>query len=544
MGDPLDATGELGPLGVAESGLDRRSEVRQRHHTGGGEHEEDDQESHWASEPNHDGAIRWHAPAPVASHGETSNGAPSGAVGRWVPGRVMARSDVVVAWFRRDLRLSDNPALADAVGAAEHVVPLFVHDPVLRRHAGPARQAHLLACLAELDRALDGGLVQRCGRPATVVRDVAQEVEADAVYVAEDFGPYGVLRDAQVESSLDADGRRLERVGSPYAVPPATVLTVSASPYRVFTPFSRAWRAHGWADPVARPTRLSVIGGVSSDAVPDAPPVDADLPDAGEAAAHRRLDRFLAGPIEDYATDRDRPDRPGTSHLSVDLKYGTIHPRQVLARLGRGEGPHTFETELCWRDFYADVLHHRPDSAWQEYDRSMSSIHWDTGRRADDRFDAWAHGQTGYPIVDAGMRQLLATGWMHNRLRMVTASFLVKDLHLDWRRGARWFLDHLVDGDLASNNHGWQWVAGCGTDAAPFFRVFNPTTQGRRFDPDGDYVRRWVPELAGVDGRAVHEPWKAAGDDTLFDGPTSRYPDRIVDHAHEREEALARYQRR
>jgi deoxyribodipyrimidine photo-lyase len=272
--------------------------------------------------------------------------------------------------------------------------------------------------------------------------------------------------------------------------------------------------------------------------------VAAALPETGEVAAHRRLDRFLDGGVDRYAEDRDRPDRDGTSRLSVDLKYGTLHPRQLLSRLGAGDGPRTFETELCWREFYADVLHHRPDSAWQDYDRSMRSIPWDTGKRSDERFDAWAHGRTGYPIVDAGMRQLLGEGWMHNRVRMLTASFLVKDLHLDWRRGAAWFLDHLVDGDLASNNHGWQWVAGCGTDAAPYVRVFNPVTQGRRFDPDGAYVRRWVPELAGIEGKAVHEPWKQRGDAGLLGASASDYPDRIVDHATEREEALARYGRR
>ena len=204
----------------------------------------------------------------------------------------------------------------------------------------------------------------------------------------------------------------------------------------------------------------------------------------------------------------------------------------------------TFASELCRRDFYADVLFHRPESARRNYATAMDGLEWDTGPRADERFEAWCQGRTGYPIVDAGMRQLLAEGWVHNRVRMIVASFLVKDLHIDWRRGAAWFLHHLVDGDLASNQHGWQWTAGTGTDAAPFFRVFNPTAQGQRFDPEGDYVRRYVPELRGVAGGAVHQPRKLPADDLFSASPAPDYPAPIVDHRVEREEALARYQRR
>ena len=222
--------------------------------------------------------------------------------------------------------------------------------------------------------------------------------------------------------------------------------------------------------------------------------------------------------------------------LSPDLKWGSIHPRQILARLGRSRAEQTFATELCWRDFYADVLFHRPESARHSMDDAVGAMPWDRGTDADELFETWAAGRTGFPIVDAGMRQLLAEGWMHNRVRMITASFLVKDLHLDWQRGARWFMQHLVDGDLASNQHGWQWTAGTGTDAAPFFRIFNPTTQGERFDPDGTYVRRWVPELADVPAKWIHRPADAP------DGPPSGYPPPIVDHAEERAESLRRYE--
>lgn len=455
---------------------------------------------------------------------------------------------VGIVWFRRDLRLADNPALRAAADAHDRLVALFVHDPALAGPSGANRLAFLHASLDALDGALDGLLVERHGDPASVVPRLAAEVEADAVYVAEDFGPYGVRRDDAVEAALVGDGRTLERVGSPYAVPPGTLFTKGGGPFRVFTPFSRAWRSHGWDEPIAAPRTalwLDGVEGADGRARPATPAPDATdgLPAAGEAAAHHLLDAFLQERVDAYHEDRDRPDRPGTSRLSPHLKYGTIHPRQLLARLGRSQGAATWEGELCWRDFYADVLFHRPDSARRNYVDTLDGLTWDTGRVADQRFAAWSAGRTGYPIVDAGMRQLLAEGWMHNRVRMITASFLVKDLHLDWRRGAAWFLQHLVDGDLASNHHGWQWTAGTGTDAAPFFRIFNPTAQGLRFDPQGDYVRTYVPELRAIGGKAVHEPWKLRSDD-LFGPGALDYPDPIVDHATERAEALARFGRR
>jgi deoxyribodipyrimidine photo-lyase len=230
--------------------------------------------------------------------------------------------------------------------------------------------------------------------------------------------------------------------------------------------------------------------------------------------------------------------------MSVYLKYGQIHPRTMLADLAaerpgsepRSESLDTYRTELAWREFYADVLHQRPDSARENYDRKFDHLPWEGDAAAKRRFEAWCEGRTGYPVVDAGMRQLLAEGWMHNRVRMIVASFLVKDLHLPWWWGARHFMHHLVDGDLASNQHGWQWTAGSGTDASPYYRIFNPTTQGERFDPDGGYVRRYVPELRGVEGKAAHQPWK------LPDGVPEGYPDPMVDHATERKDALARYE--
>jgi deoxyribodipyrimidine photo-lyase len=444
-----------------------------------------------------------------------------------------------VMWFRRDLRLSDNPALvaaASEAGASGEVVALFCLDDRLWGTSGAPRRAFLAGCLADLDEHIDGSLLVRRGEPADVVAAVAREVEAATVHVAADFGPYGRQRDETVARALSADGRELVRTGSPYAVAPGTIRNRSGEPYKVFTPFSKAWRAHGWDEPVRAPGRVRWAGGLGGDGPPEAPEVDARLPEPGEGAGRRAARRFRDGDLERYDEVRDRPDLDATSRLSPYLRWGCIHPRQLLSELGRSGAEQTFATELCWREFYADVLWHRPDTVHRALNPAMRAMATDTGPGADDAFEAWCEGRTGYPIVDAGMRQLRAEGWVHNRVRMLVASFLVKDLHVDWARGARWFMAHLVDGDLASNHHGWQWVAGTGTDAAPWFRVFNPVTQGERFDPEGAYVRRWVPELAGVPDRFVHRPWEDPG------GLPAGYPEPVVDHAEERAEALRRYE--
>ncbi len=419
------------------------------------------------------------------------------------------------------------------------MLPLFVLDPRLVDPAGAPRLAFLYRCLRDLDKSLDGRLVVRTGDPATVVPRVAAEVGATTAFTTADFGPYGRERDERVEAALAGEGRRLERVGSPYAVEPGVLATGTGGPFKVFTPYYRAWKDHGCAAPLRLPRRPDLkprwADGVRSEAVPADPAVDADLPPAGEVAARHRLDAFRDNDLAAYDKGRDLPGTDSTSRLSPYLKWGCIHPRQVLAGLGRSRGEETFRTEVAWRDFYADVLWHRPESAGQSLRPEMTRMRVDSGKLAEERFSAWTAGCTGYPLVDAGMRQLLGEAWMHNRVRMVVASFLVKDLHIDWSRGARWFLQHLVDGDLASNNHGWQWVAGTGTDPAPYFRVFNPVTQSTEHDPDGTYIRRWVPELASVDAKGIHEPWK------LADGLRPGYPVRIVDHAAERRAALSRY---
>jgi deoxyribodipyrimidine photo-lyase len=275
----------------------------------------------------------------------------------------------------------------------------------------------------------------------------------------------------------------------------------------------------------------------AGDAVPADPPLPAGLtlPEVGEAAAGTAWAKYRDDGLDGYESHRNRPDLDATSRMSVHLKWGTIHPRTLLADLGPQH--ETYRKELAWREFYADVLFHRPDSAREYYRPELKSLQYASGAGAHERFESWAAGRTGYPIVDAGMRQLLAEGWMHNRVRMIVASFLVKDLHLEWTVGARYFMTHLIDGDLASNNHGWQWVAGSGTDAAPYFRIFNPTLQGKKFDPSGDYIRRYVPELAHLSGAAIHEP----GTDP--NGAPADYPEPIVDHFAERDATLADYQR-
>jgi deoxyribodipyrimidine photo-lyase len=445
-----------------------------------------------------------------------------------------------VLWLRRDLRLSDHPALLAASDDAP-VVPLFVIDPRLWEPAGPPRRAWLIRSLNALDAALEGRLVIRTGDPVAVVPAVAAEADATKVHVSADAGPYGRARDDAVATALQSAGRTLARTGSPYAVGPGTITNGTGQPYKVFTPFFKTWLQHGWPAPEAAPRGIRWAPGVDGEQLPAEPDLGAlVLPEAGEQAALDRWDAFVQDDLACYGERRDLPAVNGTSVMSAHLKYGEIHPRTLLATLGRhrSKGAQIYRSELAWREFYADVLWHRPESAREYLRPEYAQMRYADPNRsaaAREHLKAWQDGRTGFPFVDAGMRQLLTEGWMHNRVRMVVASFLVKDLHLEWQLGARHFMRWLRDGDLASNNHGWQWAAGSGTDAAPYFRVFNPVSQGLTFDPDGSYVRRYVPELRHLRGKDAHQPWECP------DGYTEKYPERIVDHSAERAEALDRF---
>jgi deoxyribodipyrimidine photo-lyase len=444
-----------------------------------------------------------------------------------------------IVWFRRDLRVGDQPTFLAAAESGADALGVFVLDDALLTPSGPVRRTYLYRSLRALDEQLDGRLLVVRGDPVDVLPRLASAVGAAAVHVAADFGPYGARRDQAVADALGEV--ELVRTGSPYAVAPGRVTKADGTAYRVFTPFRRAWSDHGWRGPASTDASTvrwldpsDVAGRVR---IPTDEKTGAELPPAGEAAALETWREFLDGPVDGYGDGRDRPDRPATSRMSVYLRWGQIHPRTMLADLARRRSGSvdTYRSELAWREFYADVLHRRPDSARRNYDRKFDKLPVEDGAAARRSFEMWREGRTGYPIVDAGMRQLLAEGWMHNRVRMIVASFLVKDLHLPWWWGARHFMRQLVDGDLASNQHGWQWTAGCGTDAAPYYRIFNPITQGERFDPDGEYVRRYVPELREVPGKKAHQPW------ALPDGVPDGYPEPMVDHAVERKDALARY---
>lgn len=444
-------------------------------------------------------------------------------------------------WLRRDLRRADLPALGAADAASGGVAVVFVVDPEFFDPAGSVRQAWLARTLLALRQAYEGRLCVRHGDPVDVIPALATELRATSVHVSTETEPAGAARDARVRDQLVRRDIEWVETGSPYAVTPGRLRSGGGGGFQVFTPFSRAWREHPWRAPAEEPAglRLLRVGGdedvwqmlAGAAEAPGLPP----LPEAGEDAARRRWAHFLDHGLADYAENRDRPDLDGTSMLSPYLALGVVHPRSLLADLvaRSGDGATTFATELAWREFYGDVLLHHPESVSEDLRPQLRGLAYDADPAL---LAAWQQGRTGYPLVDAGMRQLLATGWMHNRVRMITASFLTKDLHQWWPAGAQWFDQHLLDADVASNTHGWQWTAGTGTDASPYFRVFNPVLQGKKFDPRGDYVRRWVPELRHLAGPLAHEPWRSPA------GSLHGYPDRIVDHAEERKVALARYQ--
>lgn len=460
-------------------------------------------------------------------------------------------------WVRRDLRLADNQALAAALAASDSIIPVFVLDPRLlgSPYVGPQRIAYLFAGLRSLDqdlRQLGSRLFIRSGDPVKELAALAAESGAAAIFAEEDISPYARRRDARVKDALP-----LTLTVGLTVHPPDLIRKKDGHPYTVYTPFSKVWKALPGPqeiDLLSKPTALNTPAGLSTLPLPDEPALSEQIffrP--GEAEASRRLERFTAGDdpaIFEYDERRNWPDVGGTSGLSPYIRFGMLSMRKAVIAAGQAmalapdqrsrKGAATWLNELIWREFYLSILYHFPHVRRSSFRPQYDAIAWENDPQA---FEAWRQGRTGYPIVDAAMRQLLQSGWMHNRTRMITASFLVKDLLIDWRWGERWFMQQLIDGDPASNNGGWQWTAGTGTDAAPYFRVFNPILQSQKFDPHGFYIRRWLPELADVPGKYIHEPWRMPGDIQKQSGCRIGidYARPIVDHAAARKRALAAY---
>jgi len=460
----------------------------------------------------------------------------------------------VIHWFRRDLRVADNTALSEAARRTERVVPVFIVEDAFRTGAdvGPARLAFLLRSLAELKTALSRlgyPLIVRRGRSAKVLPALAKEIRAEAVFCNKRPEPYAQARDSRVFNALNAAGLGFESFKDAVVWEEQEILTQAGQPFTVFTPYSKAWKARKLPPPrPALPPSRSPGPKIRSEPLPVDPaelghPLSQTLPLAGEAAARETLRQFMSEPVLRYGEARDFPAADGTSQLSPHLRAGTIGIRTILAQLTQArakaklpaqrESCDVFLGELIWREFYQQVLFNSPHVTKGAFRPAYDRLEW-SGEEG--HFHAWCAGRTGYPIVDAAMRCLNTTGWMHNRLRMIVAMFLTKDLLIHWQKGERYFMQQLVDGDLAANNGGWQWSAGTGTDAAPYFRIFNPVSQGEKFDPAGEFVRRWVPELATLPPALIHRPWEDAAVARQLN-----YPRRIVIHEEQRPKCLAMF---
>ncbi len=463
-----------------------------------------------------------------------------------------------IVWYRRDLRLSDNPALRRAVDEADAIVPVYIHDDGERDWAPGAASRwwlhHSLEALAGALRDKDSRLVIRRGEPLEVLRGLIDETGATTVYWNRLYEPHAVARDKKIKAALRDDGIDAHSEKAALLLEPWEVETGSGDPYKVFTPF---WRAALKKLPppeaLNAPRTLRPPGdwpdGLEPAALELLPEIDwasgfTEVWTPGEEAARQRLETFVAGALRDYDETRDLPAVDGVSQLSPHLHFGEISPRHAWHRAAAHadefpDGSEAWLRELGWREFAHHILYHFPRTSDEPMYEKYRDFPWRDG--GEDMLRAWQRGRTGIPIVDAGMRQLWHVGWMHNRVRMIVASLLVKNIRLHWLNGARWFWDTLVDADLASNSMGWQWSAGCGADAAPYFRIFNPVRQGERFDKKGEYVRRWVPELAGLPDKYVHEPWSLpdAVAEKIGFTPGEDYPKPIVDLSESRKEALA-----
>ncbi len=460
-------------------------------------------------------------------------------------------ASAAIVWLRRDLRLHDHPALWQATREHDCVVPLFVLDERLlhgRFESGP-RNAFLLGCLRALAEELEqrgGGLCIRSGRPEVEVARIAVDHAAAAVYWTSDVSPFARRRDRAVTETLLAAGVAARPCAGNHCADVSLPRTQAGRPFVVFTPFWRAWGGLERRAVLPVPQRVTLPAGTVRGDIPANPELHAQLDEPfcepGESAARTAVERWLDGPIDDYAARHDDL-TGGTSGLSAYLRWGCVSSRELEARAETrgGAGAEAFVRQLAWRDFYAHVLLLHPDSARNEFQERMRDLSWDTD---EDLLAAWKEGRTGYPLVDAAMRQLSATGWMHNRARMVAGSFLTKDLHLDWRCGELWFQRMLLDGEQSQNNGNWQWIASTGVDPAPYFRrIFNPVLQQRKFDPRGEYVRRWVPELRRVSDQRLAEPWTMSAGEQEAAGCVigADYPSPVVDHAVERRVAIERY---
>ncbi len=469
--------------------------------------------------------------------------------------------ETTLVWFRQDLRLADNPAL-HAAAQRGAVVPVYVWSPDEEAPWAPggALRVWLHQSLAALDeslRAMGSRLILREGPAEQALFAIARETGATAVYWNRQYEPAAIARDKTIKAALNAAGIRAESFKANLLFEPWEVMTGEERPYRVFTPFWNACQGKTEpSEPIPAPDKLKAPAewpkSLRVDALKLLPTIswDTGISEAwtpGEESAQQRLDTFLNESLMDYDSRRDTPSKETTSLLSPHLHFGEISPRQIWheckrAAGGRGKAALPYLRQIVWREFAHHVLYHFPHTTDAPMRPEFANFPW---QRDEKRLRAWQRGRTGYPIVDAGMRQLWTTGWMHNRVRMVVGSFLVKDLHLHWLDGARWFWDTLVDADLANNTFGWQWVAGCGADAAPYFRIFNPVLQGEKFDPKGEYVRRWVPELAALPDKWIHKPWDAPADVLAKAGVElgEQYPNPIVDHAEARAIALEYFER-
>jgi deoxyribodipyrimidine photo-lyase len=444
-----------------------------------------------------------------------------------------------IFWFRKDLRLQDNEALTKCAEAAitdgdSTVLGCFTFETKTFEKLSGIRQHSLVASLEALNSSMAGSLHVLAGNCAEALANLAKQSDVEFVHATESFEPAGILEQEKVAKSLAAIGKTLILEGSNYAVKPgAVVKPTDGSAYRVYTPFYKAWFEIGWPEPFKLPKKTTWLPSLRSEIPTPTKPAQFKIR-AGEKFALETFERFKNRALFDYSENRNRADLSGTSKLSHALAHGEIHPRTLLADLMDTPGHNVFRKEIAWREFYADVLFRNPQTINDYYVPRFSKMKYDTGKEANEKLERWKKGTTGFPMVDAGMRQLASEGWMHNRVRMIVASFLVKDLHLEWQIGADWFEQSLSDFDPASNSHGWQWTAGCGTDASPYYRVFNPILQGYKFDPDGNYVRKYIPELAHLEGSEVHEPW------LLVDGLVHGYPEPMLDHSKERDESLRR----